>query len=57
MNDHSIYETLRQLADSWGLLGMLILFLVLTLWPFRPGAKDRNTRAATAIFEDQSDGE
>lgn len=57
INEHSIYETLRQLADSWGLLAMLISFLVLILWPFRPGSKSRNQRAANAIFEDQNDGE
>ncbi len=49
---HSTYETLRHLADSWGLLGMAALFLVLVAWPFRPAARDRNQSAATTIFED-----
>ena len=57
MSDHSTYDFLRHLADSWGLLAMLISFLVLTLWPFRPGAKSRNHEAATAIFKDENDGE
>ena len=57
MTDHSTYEFLRQMADSWGLLAMLICFLVLVLYPFRPGAKSRNHDAANAIFEDQNDGE
>lgn len=57
MNEHSTYETLRQIADSWGLLAMLIIFLVLSAWPFRPGAKDKNREAAEAIFKDENDGE
>ncbi len=57
MTDHSTYEFLRQMADSWGLLAMLISFLILALWPFRPGAQERNEQAANAIFEDQNDGE
>ncbi|HSG34622.1 MAG TPA: cbb3-type cytochrome c oxidase subunit 3 [Sphingomonadaceae bacterium] len=56
MSDHSIYETLRQIADSWGLLAMVIIFLVLSAWPFRPGAKKRNQDAAEAIFKEESDG-
>ena len=56
MNHHSTYEFLRQMADSWGLLGMTVLFLVLALWPFRPGAKDRNREAANLIFKDDNDG-
>ncbi|GAA4641618.1 hypothetical protein GCM10023115_01010 [Pontixanthobacter gangjinensis] len=57
MTDHSTYEFLRHLADSWGLLAMFVIFLVLALWPFRPGAKARNHEAANVIFEDQNDGE
>jgi cytochrome c oxidase cbb3-type subunit IV len=52
MSTHSTYETLRHLADSWGLLGMAVLFLVLAAWPFRPSARDRNQSAAMTIFED-----
>lgn len=49
---HSTYETLRHLADSWGLVGMGLIFLILVAWPFRPSAGDRNEAAATTIFED-----
>jgi len=54
---HSTYEMLRQLADSWGLMAMFIAFVVLSLWPFRPGAKRRNEDAANLIFKDDNDGE
>ena len=57
MTGGSTYETLRQLADSWGLAFMAIVFLVLCLWPLRPGARDEHTRAANAILEDDQDGE
>lgn len=56
MNWHSSYEFLRQMADSWGLLAMTLVFLALGLWPFRPGAREHNSRAATMIFEDRDDG-
>lgn len=51
------YDTLRHFADSWGLLGMAIAFVTLVAWPFRPGARQRNTQAANLIFdEDEADG-
>ncbi len=51
------YETLRQFADSFGLLVMAIIFLALCAWPFRPGANERNRHAANSILEDHEDGE
>lgn len=53
---HSTYEMLRQFADSWALMGMAVLFLVLVAWPFRPGARAKNDHAATMIFKDENDG-
>ncbi|MXP15651.1 CcoQ/FixQ family Cbb3-type cytochrome c oxidase assembly chaperone [Altererythrobacter confluentis] len=50
------YNTLRHLADSWGLLAMLAIFLSLCAWPFRPGARTRNNDAAKLIFKDDNDG-
>ena len=38
---HSTYEALRHFADSWGLLAMVVAFVALAAWPFRPGAKRR----------------
>lgn len=57
MSDHSTYDALRHLADSWGLLAMLVVFLALVLWPFRPAARNRNEDAANLIFKDDDDGE
>ncbi|OCC24717.1 cytochrome C oxidase Cbb3 [Croceicoccus estronivorus] len=56
MIEHSLYDFLRHLADSWVLLAMFIVFLVLAAWPFRPGARERNNKAANMIFEDKNDG-
>ena len=53
----SIYETLRHFADSYGLVVMLLIFLALCAWPFRPGSKNRNRAAARSIFKDGIDGE
>ena len=53
----SVYETLRHFADSYALVVMLVLFIGLCDWPFRPGAKKRNRDAANLIFEGQADGE
>lgn len=53
---HSTYEFLRQMADSWGLVAMTAVFLTLGLWPFRPGAREHNNRAANMIFEDREHG-
>ncbi|MBN9507467.1 MAG: cbb3-type cytochrome c oxidase subunit 3 [Altererythrobacter sp.] len=57
MSTHSTYDMLRHLADSWGLLVMLIVFAAFVAWPFRPGAKDNNRKAAEAIFEEDDDDE
>ena len=57
MSDHSTYDLLRHLADSYGLAAMMIIFLVLAAWPFRPGARERNHEAANLIFKDDDDGQ
>jgi len=49
---HSTYETLRHFADSWGLAGMAVVFVLLCLWPLRPGAREDNHKAANMIFEE-----
>ena len=56
MSWHSTYDFLRHLADSWGLIALAGMWLSFALWPFRPSAREHNTRAANMIFEDQNDG-
>lgn len=33
------YETLRHFAYSWGLVYLIVVFLALVLYAFRPGSK------------------
>lgn len=46
------YETIRHFADSYGLAMMVVVYLVLAGWAFRPGARDHHDKAATMIFTD-----
>jgi len=55
MSEHSTYDFLRHLADSWGLLAMMFVFALLAAWPFRKGARKRNEDAANMIFRDDAD--
>ena len=51
MSDHSTYEALRHLADSWGLLAMVIAFLAFVAWPFRPGARESSRLGAYPVIK------
>ena len=33
------YDALRSFADSWGLLLMVLIFIGIIIWAFRPGSK------------------
>lgn len=57
MNATSFYDALRHMADSWGLLAMVVLFIAFAAWPFRPGARESNEAAAKMIFRDDDNGE
>jgi cytochrome c oxidase cbb3-type subunit 4 len=48
------YDQFRYLADSWGLVLMCVLFLVLVGWTFRKGSARRLDEAANMIFNDDS---
>lgn len=52
----TFYEQLRIFADSYFLIFMVGLFLVLCLWPFRPGGSKHVNQARNSIFEDDHDG-
>ncbi|MDO9487327.1 MAG: cbb3-type cytochrome c oxidase subunit 3 [Sphingomonadaceae bacterium] len=45
------YETLRHIADSWGLVLMGLTFLVLVGWTFRKDSRANQQRAAHSILE------
>ena len=47
------YETLRQLADSFGLLFLVLVFLTVLWRTFRPGSGAAQQDASMIPFEDE----
>ncbi len=48
------YNFLRQLADSWGLLYLVVLFVGIILFTFRPGSKSKAEGAAKIPFNEDN---
>lgn len=46
------YQAMRTFADSWGLLYMVIIFLIAAFWTFRPGSKPMSDDAAQIPFKE-----
>lgn len=44
------YSFLRQLADSWVLLALVLFFLGVIVFVFRPGSRPLHNDAAASIF-------
>lgn len=44
------YSLLRQIADSWALLALFMIFIGVVLFAFRPGSKDIHRDAADVPF-------
>jgi cytochrome c oxidase cbb3-type subunit 4 len=44
------YSLLRQIADSWALLVLFLIFIGVILYAFRPGSKDVHRDAADVPF-------
>ena len=47
------YGTLRHVADSWGLLLLVVAFAAVLVWVFRPGARKAQDEAASQIFRNE----
>ena len=47
----STYDTLRHFADSWGLLGMFLVFLGVVFWVLRPGSRRHYANQADIPFK------
>ena len=45
------YTFLRHFADSWMLLVLVLIFLGVVAWVFRPGARRVHDEIAQSIFE------
>jgi len=46
------YQTMRTFADSWGLLYLVLVFIAVVLWTFRPGSKSVSSDAANIPFKE-----
>lgn len=44
------YTFLRELADSWVLLALVLVFLAVIVWAFRPGSRKIHSDAADIPF-------
>lgn len=47
------YSILREIADSWVLLGMFIFFLGVIVWAFRPGSRAVHDETANIPFRNE----
>ena len=48
------YSTLREIADSWGLLYLFALFVGIILFTFRPGSSNQADENAQIPFKEDS---
>lgn len=51
------YSILRQFADSWALLVMVLFFVGIVLYTLRPGAKKLHDDSAQIPFRNERPGE
>ncbi|MEE4288540.1 MAG: cbb3-type cytochrome c oxidase subunit 3 [Erythrobacter sp.] len=51
----TFYEVFRHFADSWGLVLIFGLYLLLCGWHFLPRSREGVERAKTSIFEGDDD--
>ena len=49
------YSTFRQLADSWGLLYLFLLFVGVIIFTFRPGSKKTAEEVAKIPLKEDND--
>lgn len=49
-----LYSFLRQLADSWALLALVLFFVGMVGFLFRPGARSAQKDAAESIFRHET---
>jgi len=47
------YHILREIADSWVLLAMVVFFVAVCLWAFRPGSAKAYRDTASIPFRNE----
>lgn len=50
----STYEFMRHFADSWGLLALTLVFLIVVAFVFRKGSRAQYDHAARIPLDDDS---
>jgi cytochrome c oxidase cbb3-type subunit 4 len=53
----SFYEIFRHFADTYGLVIIFGLYLLLCAWHFLPGSRGRVDAAKNSIFKEDENGE
>jgi cytochrome c oxidase cbb3-type subunit 4 len=48
------YSLLREFADSWALLALMLIFLGVVAWAWRPGSRALHDDAARMIFRNDT---
>jgi len=48
-----LYSLLREFADSWMLVVMMLVFVGVIYWAFRPGSRPVHDDAASSIFRNE----
>jgi len=49
------YETMRQFADTWGLVALVVMFVAILVWVFRPGSKQAYDEISKIPLKDDKD--
>ena len=49
-----LYSLMREFADSWALLALVMLFCGIVFWAFRPGSRPLHDDAANVPFRNDS---
>jgi cytochrome c oxidase cbb3-type subunit 4 len=47
------YSALRSFADSWALVVLVLFFIGVIAWVYRPGAREQQEDAARMIFRNE----
>lgn len=50
-----LYSLMREFADSWGLLYMLVIFVGVILFTFRPGTKELYEKQSRIPLDEEQD--
>jgi len=49
-----LYTLMREFADSWALLVLVLFFLAVVVWVFRPGSRATHDDAASLPFRNET---